>query len=89
VFDAICEGVPSLYVGPVNGLDLGKLPGKEKIICRTIENIRAAIDQIFEEPHTADKTVEKEFRVLNQCFSEPSQNIWARILSKSSNRSFK
>jgi hypothetical protein len=85
VFDAVREGVPSLYVGPVNGLDLGKLPGTETVICRTIENIRAAIDQIFEEPYTADKTVEKEFKALNQCFSEPSQSIWPNILSETSN----
>jgi hypothetical protein len=85
VFDAIREGVPSLYVGPVNGLDLGKLPGKEKVICRTIENIRAAIDQIFEESYTVDKTVEKKFKALKQCFSEPSQSIWPGILSKTYN----
>jgi hypothetical protein len=85
VFDAIREGVRSLYVGPVNGLDLGKLPGKEKVICRTIENIRAVIDQMFEESYTVDKAVEKDFKALNQCFSEPSQSIWAAILSNASN----
>jgi spore coat polysaccharide biosynthesis predicted glycosyltransferase SpsG len=85
VFDAVREGVPSLYVGPVNGLDLCKLPGKEKVTCRTIENIRVAIDQIFKDPHEANKTVEKEFEALNQCFSEPSQSIWSTILNETSN----
>lgn len=81
VFDAISMGVPTLYVGPVNGIDLCKLPYKEKIICRTIENIRAKVVRVLNDTRTNNKRVKSKINMLGHCFSEPSETTWSSIIN--------
>jgi hypothetical protein len=80
VFDALNKGIPVLYIGPLNGLDLDKLPRKESVIIRTIEDTQIEIEKIIMLPRAATELVKSEQKNLKEYFTTPDQSIWKMLL---------
>jgi len=81
VFEAASLGIPSIYVGPDNGLDLDKTPGGSKLKCRSSEALKEIILKLTRNILLANDAVNHAQNSLRFCFSQPNPEIWAKLVS--------
>jgi hypothetical protein len=59
---------------------LDKLPRKESVIIRTIEDTQIEIEKIIMLPRAATELVKSEQKNLKEYFTTPDQSIWKMLL---------
>ena len=79
VFDASAEGIPSVYVGPLAGLDLDKLSGETNQKCRTPEDLNTIIVALLTSSSKAANQVATAQKRMHELFSMPNKETWHSI----------
>jgi hypothetical protein len=81
VFEATNLGIPSIYVGPNNRIDLDKMPGGSKLKCRSSKELRKIILKLTNDRSIALDAIKHAQNSLKICFSQPKLEIWPKLIS--------
>jgi hypothetical protein len=81
-FEAAALGIPAIYVGPVAGLDLDKMPGNDAMRCRHPAALRELLRGFAADPGMARGHVDKGRERLRRCFANPDMDAWGEILAQ-------
>ena len=79
VFEAVRLGVPSIYLGPENGIDMDKMPGGSMLKCRTSEELEKIIRKLTTDTLFAKNTARKAYDSMKNCFSYPNPETWINL----------
>lgn len=80
VFEAGHLGIPAVYVGPVCGLDLEKLPGGSRLRCRSVSELVALIGELRGNPEKIAEAVRDAHAKGAKCFTAPRPEAWQDIV---------
>ncbi len=80
VFNAIHNRIPTLYVGPENGLDLNKFFPKKRAVCRNVKDIQVAIKAVIGRNTKSENLIDEKESLLVSYFSEPNKVLFKTLI---------
>ena len=80
VFNAIHNRIPTLYVGPENGLDLNKFLPKKRAVCRNVKDIQVAIKAVIGGNTKSENLIDEKESLLVSYFSEPNKVLFKTLI---------